>query len=235
MKNSNHFVLWKFSLITAFAIAISATATRAQTLIVANLADPSSAILQTGESPRAYENKGDLGFVFQVGSNNLLLTDLGVYAPSTGLPGSTAVDVYAVSGDTVTSTDPLVASATVTAGTDPDSQGFAYAATIPTVLLAGDQYAIYYVDSSVDKFYDATFSETSGSTTQKSELFDTSDIKPLSNILNGATAGYDYYVSANAEFTGGVYVAPTPEPSSIALLLAGGFAALAFIRLRRKA
>jgi hypothetical protein len=229
MKILTPLIFQKFALIAAFATAISATASQAQTLVVANLADPSTSVVEpptggpNGPEPRTYENDGDLGFIFQVGTSNLLVSSLGVYAPNSDLPWSTAVDLYKILGntDTITGSDPLIATATVTAGAAPDSQGFAYA-TAPALLLAGQQYAIYYVDSSVDEFYDAQFN-SDGTSAQLSSLFDTTDITPLSNLLNAANSSNDYYVSANAKFTPTTLTTlpTTPEPSSLALLLAG--------------
>ena len=228
------------TLIAVFAAILAVPAAHAQTLVVVDLANPDYSVLQpatggpNGPEPRTYETTGDLGYIFQVGSSNLLLTNLGVYAPSTGLQGSTVVDVYATSGNSLNiATAPLVASATVAAGTTPDSQGFAYATAAPTLLLAGQQYAIFFTDSSKDEFFDALFN-SGGSAAQLSSLYDTTDITPLSTVLNASTANYDYYVSPNAEFIVGGTLPTTPEPSSVALLMAGGIAVGGFLRLRKK-
>ena len=229
----------RFTIIAALA-ALSITAAHAQTLITANLANPNSTIINTtsGE-PRIYENYGDLGFIFQVGSSDLLVNSLGMYAPSAGLGAANTIRLYQLTGDNLGS-GILLATASVAAGAEPDAQGFTYA-TLPSVatLVSGDYYAIDYVDSSVDPFYDSNYSSSS-TALQLSTLFDTSAINPMQVTLNGNSMSLDpdfptqaayfgYYIGPNAKFT------VLPEPSSASLLLAGILIALALVRRRKRA
>ena len=229
----------KFSLAAALAATVALTSqTQAQSLRIDNVnTDP-----YLSSTTRTYEQDGDLGFLFQVGSTPLLLTSLGQYVPSTGLVASDKVYLYLVTGTAsgdnfAPTTETLAATATLATGALPDANGYAYQAlTAPIPLVPGSDYVIDYDDSGDNPFHDNSVTATSSSSQLASE-FDTQYITPLyTTLTGGASTGstfpslistaYGFYVGPNATFS------VAPEPSTWALL-ALGFMALIWVRRNR--
>jgi hypothetical protein len=164
-----------------------------------------------------------VGFTFST-SDDLLVTQLGWYAPNGTLVSSRPVGIWNSGGT-------LLGSTTVSAGA-PDGTGFRYATTTPISLFAGQQYFIGGRDTQADG--DGYISSVSGlvmgpSITFRGSARNSGSGFTFPNVIDATTTNGRF--GANFQYT--VQSGAVPEPAAWALMIGGFGLAGAMLRRRR--